>query len=206
MTYRFLFPMLTVLCTVALGQVVHPPAEVPPSLSTIPVPQPPPQKLAEYVSDPAKLAVLGKALFWDMQLGSDGVQACASCHYNAGADSRFINQVNPGSDGAFQFVPGPNQPLSASRFPLTGNDRVGSQGVYPRTFKDIDPNGGPDLFDGPNPADTIFQVNGKSVRRVEPRNTTSVINAAFTHRNFWDGRASHFFNGRNPFGDLVPAL
>ena len=23
---------------------------------------------------------LGKALFWDMQVGSDGVQACASCH------------------------------------------------------------------------------------------------------------------------------
>jgi len=33
-----------------------------------------------------------------------------------------------------------------------------------------------------------------------------VINAAFTHRNFWDGRASHFFNGRNPFGDLVPSF
>jgi hypothetical protein len=26
-------------------------------------------------------------------------QACASCHFNAGADSRAINQVNPGQAG-----------------------------------------------------------------------------------------------------------
>ena len=28
--------------------------------------------------------LLGKALFWDMQAGSDG-QSCASCHFQAGA-------------------------------------------------------------------------------------------------------------------------
>jgi cytochrome c peroxidase len=38
---------------------------------------------------------LGKALFWDQQVGSDG-QACASCHFNAGADVRVQNQLNPG--------------------------------------------------------------------------------------------------------------
>ena len=38
---------------------------------------------------------LGKALFWDQQVGSDG-QACASCHFNAGADARITNQLNPG--------------------------------------------------------------------------------------------------------------
>jgi cytochrome c peroxidase len=38
---------------------------------------------------------LGKALFWDQQVGSDG-QACASCHFNAGADARIQNQLNPG--------------------------------------------------------------------------------------------------------------
>ena len=43
-----------------------------------------------------KLVVLGKALFWDMQIGSDGVQACASCHFHAGADHRITNQLNPG--------------------------------------------------------------------------------------------------------------
>jgi cytochrome c peroxidase len=40
--------------------------------------------------------VLGKALFWDMQVGSDGVQACGSCHFHAGVDNRTRNQLNPG--------------------------------------------------------------------------------------------------------------
>jgi cytochrome c peroxidase len=39
--------------------------------------------------------VLGKALFWDQQVGSDGT-ACASCHFHAGADARLKNQINPG--------------------------------------------------------------------------------------------------------------
>jgi cytochrome c peroxidase len=38
---------------------------------------------------------LGKALFWDIQAGSEG-QACASCHFSAGADSRIRNQLSPG--------------------------------------------------------------------------------------------------------------
>ncbi len=38
---------------------------------------------------------LGKAMFWDMQIGSDG-QACASCHFHVGADNRTRNQLNPG--------------------------------------------------------------------------------------------------------------
>ncbi|MBS1120275.1 MAG: Methylamine utilization protein mauG [Deltaproteobacteria bacterium] len=39
--------------------------------------------------------VLGKALFWDQQAGSDG-NACASCHQSAGADLRIRNQLSPG--------------------------------------------------------------------------------------------------------------
>ncbi len=38
---------------------------------------------------------LGKALFWDMQVGSDSVQSCGSCHFVAGADNRTKNQLNP---------------------------------------------------------------------------------------------------------------
>jgi cytochrome c peroxidase len=44
--------------------------------------------------------VLGKALFWDMQVGSDGVQACGSCHFHAGVDNRTRNQLNPNTLGA----------------------------------------------------------------------------------------------------------
>ena len=44
--------------------------------------------------------VLGKSLFWDQQVGSDGVQACGSCHAHAAADNRTKNQLNPnGQDG-----------------------------------------------------------------------------------------------------------
>src|SRR5262249_16961789 len=52
--------------------------------------------LTEFVVDRSALLILGKALFWDQQVGSDG-QACASCHFHAGADNRVINQLNPGS-------------------------------------------------------------------------------------------------------------
>ncbi len=63
------------------------------SLGAVTVPEPP--NLATYVRDRTKLLQLGKALFWDQQLGSDG-QACASCHFHAGADNRSKNQINPG--------------------------------------------------------------------------------------------------------------
>lgn len=41
-----------------------------------------------------KAIILGKALFWDINVGSDGV-ACATCHFNAGADRRTKNQMAP---------------------------------------------------------------------------------------------------------------
>ena len=57
--------------------------------------------------------VLGKSLFWDQQVGSDGVQACGSCHAHAAADNRTKNQINPnGQDGLrgnpTNFAGGPN--------------------------------------------------------------------------------------------------
>ena len=59
-----------------------------------------------------------------MQVGSDGVQACASCHFRAGADPRSKNQLSPG----LRHVPtrdltyttgGPNYQLQPTDFPLT---------------------------------------------------------------------------------------
>jgi cytochrome c peroxidase len=74
----------------------QPPPIVPPPPARF-IPALPPE-LAEgggiIQSYPYALA-LGKALFWDQQAGSDG-QACASCHFNAGADVRTQNQLNPG--------------------------------------------------------------------------------------------------------------
>jgi cytochrome c peroxidase len=201
-----------------------PPASRPiASLKTVPVPVPP--DLGDFVLDPTPgspsmvaATQLGKALFWDMQVGSDGIQACASCHFTAGADNRTTNQVSPGllatpPDTTFQ-IGGPNATLTAANFPVhqlldpnnaqsavirDTNDIVGSQGVFRRDFVDatqplLDRCVGVPDTDG-------FAVGGLNVRRVEPRNAPSVINAVFNFRNFWDGRAQNHFNGVSPFGD-----
>jgi cytochrome c peroxidase len=79
---------------------------------------------AGIVKDKDKLIQLGKAFFWDMQVGSDGVQACATCHFSAGADSRSKNQISPGlQDNNFHglFISGDNT-FGNSTVPYTGND------------------------------------------------------------------------------------
>ena len=91
----------------------------PGSLKRVPVPEP--TDLGAYVRKRDIAIALGKAFFWDMQVGSDGVQACASCHFLAGADPRSINQLNPGgadnSDPSINLG-GPNHQLKASDFPF----------------------------------------------------------------------------------------
>src|SRR5579871_266394 len=66
-------------------------------LSSVPIP--PVFGMEGILADKTAAIQLGKALFWDMQAGSDDIQACASCHFNAGADSRANNEVNPGQAG-----------------------------------------------------------------------------------------------------------
>jgi len=46
----------------------------------------------------------------------------------------------------------------------------------------------------------VFNIAGHGVRKVEPRNSPTVINAVFYHRNFWDGRANNLFSGVGVFG------
>jgi cytochrome c peroxidase len=48
--------------------------------------------------------------------------------------------------------------------------------------------------------DEVFNILGHGTRKVEPRNTPTVINAVFYHRNFWDGRANNLFSGTGVFG------
>jgi len=66
-------------------------------LSSVPIP--PVFGMEGIIADKTAAIELGKSLFWDMQAGSDDTQACASCHFNAGADSRVNNDVNPGQPG-----------------------------------------------------------------------------------------------------------
>src|SRR5205807_5598257 len=104
----------------------------PASLKTVPIPAP--SDLSSYVTDSKTLVALGKALFWDMQTGNDGKQACASCHFHAGADHRKTNQLNP-NGGAFTA----NHSLSDQDFPFHSQHVGGSAGVFERSFMDIVP-------------------------------------------------------------------
>lgn len=205
----------TTVATEALSQVnspTDPPR--PPSLKTIPVPEP--TNLAEFVSDRQAAIRLGKALFWDMQVGSDGVQACGSCHFNSGmADNRSKNQLSPGlkritatgspnPDTTFYRNLGPVGQVTGSDFPFfpASNDVLSSQGVRNSVFLGIG-NGPADLVRS-EPDPDGFRVGSTNTRRVEPRNTPTVINAVFNHRQFWDGRADNVFNGVNEMGDRDP--
>src|SRR5262245_52206947 len=79
-----------------------------------------------FIVNKTKAIELGKALFWDTAIGSDG-QACASCHFSAGADPRNKNQMNPGSNhgdnrdfSVFRTgkKSGPNHTLERCDFPF----------------------------------------------------------------------------------------
>jgi cytochrome c peroxidase len=48
--------------------------------------------------------------------------------------------------------------------------------------------------------DGVFAHAARNVRQATGRNAPSVVNAVFNFASFWDGRASHWFNGQNPFG------
>ncbi len=199
---------------------------------------------------------LGKALFWDMQVGGDGIQACASCHYNAGSDSRITNQISPGlkAGDLFADVTPLNTRLIAGHFNGNTNGSVGgnrgfavSQLALASTNSADGARGQPGTRGKANPNldvnDVVssqgvrqgghvgvsgtrvdlarlsttdaegFNVNAftsaapgipNTVRRVEPRNAPTTLNAVYNLRNFQDGRADMFFNGVNPFGFRDP--
>jgi cytochrome c peroxidase len=208
------------------------------ALATVPVPEP---RELDQVLNPGPAArtaaiQLGKALFWDRQVGSDGL-ACASCHFHAGADNRTRNALSPGLQrvdpalrGIFNDTPrpgltgGPDYTLTETDFPLhqwtdpidrnftaraakfDTDDVVSSMGPFARNFTAV---AHPLLDEGIPYVDPVFNLGNpeavqisNNVRRVEPRNAPTVINAVFTHANFWDGRAHYFFNGVSAIGPL----
>jgi cytochrome c peroxidase len=123
--------------TPAVAQIVE---NRPGSLKTVPTPEP--ANLNQFLKTNSKGAIapaaraaaiaLGKALFWDQTVGSDG-QACATCHYNAGADSRTRNQINPGMraiPGQTSFIAAPpnTTPWAANHIYLVGATIMDSNG------------------------------------------------------------------------------
>ena len=219
---------------------LYAPKGPPGPLSSIPVPLP--ADLDRYIASRERAIALGKALFWDMQVGSDGRTACATCHWHAGADQRLKNSLHPGAPGS-NF--GPQYPQSASLFtaavgqfrgvnktlkaddfpfhkvlqPLAPADRqgqpskgnpvlrdtreiAGSQGVLTEDFIALARGKSADI--GKPVLNPVFSMHGVNVRQVTGRNSPTTINAVYFDRLFWDGRASRYFNGVNPFGDLDP--
>jgi cytochrome c peroxidase len=160
------------------------------------------EDLVDYIANQTAAIQLGKALFWDMQAGSDSKTACATCHFNAGADGRDTNQLNPGANGLWDSPYAPNYALFSGDFPFTTASRdldniAGSQGVRKSTFVGIGKKG----TESATPvSDPVFNVGGVNLRQVTGKNTPSIINAVFNHRNFWNGRAQPDFNGVTPFG------
>ena len=212
---------------------------VQPSLKSLTVPMPAglldgPQPI---VINREKAIALGKALFWDMNVGSDGV-ACATCHFHAGADARTKNQFSPGKAhlpsqpgnpnayapnderGArlanYQLKQGdfplhrfgdPSDPFVDSltlQNPLTYNT-VSSAGTFSGQFVGIAADGSEQCVPLTGASlDQTFNVGGIHTRRVEPRNTPTIINAVLFDRNFWDGRASFIYNGVSSSGARDP--
>jgi hypothetical protein len=127
-------------------------------------PAPSPAAYNAIVRDPTSLLALGKALFWDVHTGSGNHQACASCHFHAGADTRTVNQLSPGvnvqpvADNTFGnafgqtgsgATAGPNYALSPADYPFhrlanvddpnsavlyDTNDVTSSQGAFQTTL------------------------------------------------------------------------
>lgn len=203
---------------------------VPVSLKNIPLPEVPglvdgPDPI---VTNVETALVLGKALFWDTQVGSDGM-ACASCHFHAGADRRIKNQLAPSGKHALTdpdhfdlaqdgTARGPNYSLKRSDFPFfqtddplstTGNtiynsdDVVSSSGSFGGDYQQVRWFGPDDDVCQRN-VDPVFHTGAVGTRRVEPRNAPTVINAVFNFRNLWDGAANNIFNGSSPWGDRDP--
>ncbi|QDV05508.1 Cytochrome c551 peroxidase precursor [Planctomycetes bacterium Poly30] len=113
----------------------------------------------------AEKAALGKILFWDEQLSSDGSIACGTCHFPTagGSDPRGGSAiVHPGFDGVFG----------------TADDRNGSPGVVRASaFGHIEP-------------DDRFGVGAQVTARYAP----STLTAAYFSDLFWDGRAKGKFS------------
>src|SRR2546425_1727614 len=164
-------------------------------LSNVPVPTP----IGGDIVDQAAAVRLGKALFWDVQVGGDGQTSCGTCHFHQGADNRTLNTLNPGPDGIFDSggVTAAGQQFHPSN--IVNDDRVTSQGLTGLVFVGIDPDphNAADLCGPGGLTAAPFFANRRTTTRNAPTTTNGL---AFFRQTFWDGRGNDLFNGVNPFG------
>src|SRR5262249_53861603 len=162
-------------------------------LSSLSVPKP----VGGDIIDQAAAVRLGKALFWDIQVGGDGQTACATCHFHGGADNRTFSALNPGPDKIFASggVTGPGQNFAPSN--IENDDRATSPALPQLAFVKVDP-------DPRNAADIctpgVSPIFGPSPQATVRNAPTTVNGIAFFRQLFWDGSGSDTFNGVNKFG------
>ena len=202
--------LLSTDARVAKGQVVPVVPILPLApLSSVPVPSP----IGGDIIDQAAAVRLGKALFWDVQVGGDGQTSCGTCHFRGGADNRTFNTLNPGPDKIFASggVTGPDQLFHPTN--IVNDDRVTSQGLPLATFGvPANPALGTPAISGidPNPANAadicnpgtspIFGISRQTTVRNAPTLANGIV---FFRQSFLDGRANGIFNGINPFGQTA---
>jgi cytochrome c peroxidase len=217
------FACQTGLILLASTALAHDPT--PPSLKGVKTPVTPGllDGKSPIVVDKKAAIQLGKALFWDINAGSDGM-ACASCHFHAGADARVTNQLSPGilhrnsaTSKTFAALPtgkgGANYTIKVSDFPFyrfkdptdreskvifNTDDVFSSAGTFKATFNNSNTTSNQDSCISQQ--DTVYHLGHLTTRQSQGRHTPSVINAGFNYRNFWDGSANNIFNGVSPYG------
>lgn len=172
---------------------------------------PPVYGIEGIVADKAAAVQLGKALFWDMQAGSDEVHACATCHFNAGADSRAMNQVNPGQaggDNGFQV----GDPKGPNHLYQAGTPLAGFGGYHDGDFpfhKLANPNDRFSVVSDVNDVSgsqgvfsrTMGQVQAKGASDIET--STSVADAVFSYPD--PSRPGKAINTRQVTGRNTPS-
>lgn len=178
------------------------------------------------VKDREAAIALGKALFWDMRVGSDGQTACATCHYSAGADARNKDLDERVSIGVAPrlftgVTPGNGleraEPLSVAagieflqkQWPSL-TDRLAEVEAFERARRETRRNQEEEQAraEGRLP-DTDVWANQPEPdprsRKQTKKNTPTVVNAASFDRLFHDGRARSVFNGYDETGDDGPS-
>ena len=118
------------------------------------------------------------------------------------AKFRGTNKTLTVHDFPFHRVKDPLASVDGNPVLFDSKEVVGSQGVPKKKFLKVI--NGLAEEEGANVADPVFKLGGVNTRQVTGRNTPTNLNAVFYDRLTHDGKASHFFNGANPFGDLDP--
>lgn len=174
-----------------------------------------PKEWTEYIKNDSAAIALGKALFWEMRVGSDDRTACATCHHHAGVDTRtrntafayraedFVTNKDKKSLVNHEWTKADHVVNDKSKdskdFGLIVGDStlvIGSQGVRQRDFGGLD--------EKLNEKEGRVPDGSSNLRQVTKRNSPTVINAASLSRLFHDGRASETFNGYDVFGADSP--